>query len=320
MLEPSKNWSVQSYQVVLLVTDVHGLRAFLPESARRSRGTTPRGTAAGDSECPLPIRKVMLYCNSRGCKVIVTHLTNMKFAICGPFQIKDCHFGSHLQPAQSHDDVSCRIEVSMEQPAEAQWSFIFDQSSVEYGRGFCRWLSSRSRQGLRATKFTFVVLQESEAVRRVVKSLLDGTTFPPMTQLDGSIFPRMSPDPNQIPTLLPDILQFPQLLKRKSNEEYRTGNIENSRDLYASCIQALSECDKTLELWDSTHDDRTAKWKNLSYDILANLVQINLVQKSDGTVENWIPFEAAIGLTFDDDIKIRSKVRFLRVVRHVYQR
>ncbi|KIW22079.1 uncharacterized protein PV07_12541, partial [Cladophialophora immunda] len=248
-------------------------------------------------------------------KEIFVFLVTMKFAIRGPFGINGCFFGGHLQPSQDAD-VDLRVEVSAESTVQSRSSFVFDESSVEYAQGFCRWLSYRCRcvkESWRATKFTFEILKESETARRVAKSLLDGTTFRPETPLyyPDELGVKLNQQGTSSPS--PDILQFVRSLKRWGIKEYRKNNMGKSKDLLLSCLQALSECDELLEQWDSDHDIRTAEWRRLSYDACSALTQIHLVQKTEGTVKEWIPFEAMMLWLFSEDIIVQSKVRFLRL-------
>ena len=239
----------------------------------------------------------------------------MKFAISGPFQISGCFFGGHLLPSQDID-ADLRIEVSTGNTVHSRSSFVFDEDSVEYARGFCRWLSYRSRCGpdpWRATKFTLKIHKDSETARRVAQSLLNGTTFCPSTPLQ---YPdELDPKPNQqeSPSPLPDILQFAKLLKRWGTREYGRSDMEKSKDLQLSCLQALSECDEMLQMWDSNHDVRTAEWRRLAYDSCSNICQIHLVQEADGTVKDWIPFETMMHLSFNEDVTVKSRVRILRL-------
>jgi hypothetical protein len=47
----------------------------------------------------------------------------------------------------------------------------------------------------------------------------------------------------------------------------------------------------------------------LSFAVFTNTVQLHLVQKSEGTVQSWTPFQAMMRSVFDDDISTSSKVR-----------
>lgn len=158
-----------------------------------------------------------------------------------------------------------------------------------------------------------MISEDSEALRHVANTFLDGTTFNPLPPLEHPQELGMSPSESQTANLPLDILHFPQLLNKWGIKEYKRGDLVKSMDLFLSAIKALSECDETLQLWSSNHDVRMAKWKALSYNTFRDVVQIRLAQKSEGNVKTWIPFERMIELSFDDDIKIPSRVRFFRL-------
>ena len=84
-------------------------------------------------------------------------------------------------------------------------------------------------------------------------------------------------------------------------------------DLQSSRLQALSECDKVLDRWDSNHDISVIERRRLSHDAFSLLSQVKLGQKAEGTVEDWLSFEFTLHLSFSQDIRVKSKVRFLRL-------
>lgn len=182
-----------------------------------------------------------------------------------------------------------------------------------YGQGFCRWLSYRSRDGLRATSFALEIDEESEGSEETLSAarlFFDSTSFNPAV-------PWHLPKGMQVaegtkPTLEPSrgLLHFPQSLKRWGIKEYKQGKMERSLDLFLSSLVALSEFDDCLAIWHQSRDLLLPIWKQLSYDVLTNILQVYLYQKSLEEAAS-LPFDNLIHLTFDDHITSASKIRFL---------
>jgi hypothetical protein len=235
----------------------------------------------------------------------------MKIAICGPFEFSDnpkIYFGGYLQHGDPCD-VPFRIEVSMKQSSRSRWAFVFDEESMEYGRGFCRWLSYRSRNDLRVTTFTIEIDNECKGALGVAHLFFNSTSFNPAV-------PWHLPEGMQVAetklTLEPsrDLLHFPQSLKEWAITEYHQGQVEKSLDLSLSALQALSEFDDCLVVWDQSRDPLLSIWKQLSYDVLTDILQVYLYQKSPEKAAST-PFGRLMSMSFDDDIPPTSKIRFL---------